>query len=47
MTKKEYAGYEYVENGVCAAQGFTANGDVYKRQVQGRIREWTSGISAY
>lgn len=26
MTKKEYAGYEYVENGVCAAQGFTANG---------------------
>lgn len=26
MTKKEYAGYEYVENGVCAAQGFMANG---------------------
>ena len=26
MTKKEYAGYEYVENGVCAALRFMANG---------------------
>ena len=23
---EEYAGYQYIEGGVCAAQGFTANG---------------------
>ena len=34
MTKKEYAGYEYVENGVCAAQGFTANGFNCRRNTE-------------
>ena len=26
MKMEEYAGYQYIEGGVCAAQGFTANG---------------------
>ena len=26
MKMEEYAGYQYIEGGVCAAQGFMANG---------------------
>ena len=40
MTKEQYDSYTYVEGGVCAAQGFVANGLNCGINPEGKKRSW-------